>query len=404
METDDRRPRRARPGRGRHGLAAGVDAGPRVRRASRCPYGAECFAEASRARAREADIVVTNHSLLAVDMLAGRHIVPPHKLLIIDEAHELADRVSSARPGRADRRSDRAGRPAGPAADRAGRWPSADRGRRRARRRAGRHPGRPASPPACRRALHEAVHAAGRGRPASADAIGEIKADDPDPVRKQQAKAALDDLSTTAQRLLEESDDDVAWVEKPTGTGRRALVVAPLSVAGHASPAPLRRAHRGRDLGHAGPRRPVRHRGPLARAAGRRPAVPAAAGAIAAPRPPRRGHRRRRRRPPGRRWQLARRRLPVRLRQAGHPVRRRAPAPAQGVRPAGPGRPRSWSSWSARSAAVRSGCSPPAGPREQAAEVLRAADRPARSCCRARRRCRCWSASSGRTRRAACSA
>jgi len=64
--------------------------------AARCPYGAECFAEASRIRAREADIVVTNHSLLAVDMLAGRHIVPPHKLLVVDEAHELADRVSSA--------------------------------------------------------------------------------------------------------------------------------------------------------------------------------------------------------------------------------------------------------------------------------------------------------------------
>src|SRR5690349_2431499 len=64
--------------------------------ASKCPYGAECFAEASRARAREADVVVTNHSLLAVDMLADRHIVPPHKLLVIDEAHELADRVSSA--------------------------------------------------------------------------------------------------------------------------------------------------------------------------------------------------------------------------------------------------------------------------------------------------------------------
>ncbi len=59
--------------------------------ATRCPYGAECFAEASRARAREADIVVTNHSLLAVDMLAERHIVPPHKLL---------DRRRGARAGR----------------------------------------------------------------------------------------------------------------------------------------------------------------------------------------------------------------------------------------------------------------------------------------------------------------
>ncbi|HEY1487869.1 MAG TPA: ATP-dependent DNA helicase, partial [Micromonosporaceae bacterium] len=64
--------------------------------ASRCPFGAECFAEASRARARESDLVVTNHSLLAFDMLGGRQIVPPHKLLVIDEAHELADRVSGA--------------------------------------------------------------------------------------------------------------------------------------------------------------------------------------------------------------------------------------------------------------------------------------------------------------------
>ena len=72
-----------------------------------------------------------------------------------------------------------------------------------------------------------------RNRTAGVDGIGDIKADDPDPVRKQQAKASLDDLSTTAQRLLEESDFDVAWVEKSDmGSGRRALVIAPLSVAG----------------------------------------------------------------------------------------------------------------------------------------------------------------------------
>jgi ATP-dependent DNA helicase DinG len=82
--------------------------------ATRCPFGAECFAEASRARAREADIVVTNHSLLAVDMLADRHIIPPHRLLVVDEAHELADRVSSAAqaeltPDLVDRAARRAG-------------------------------------------------------------------------------------------------------------------------------------------------------------------------------------------------------------------------------------------------------------------------------------------------------
>jgi ATP-dependent DNA helicase DinG len=59
--------------------------------------------------------------------------------------------------------------------------------------------------------------------------IGDVKADDPDPVRKQQAKAVLTEINNTAQRMLDEDDHDVIWVEKDQ---RRALVVAPLSVAG----------------------------------------------------------------------------------------------------------------------------------------------------------------------------
>lgn len=199
--------------------------------ATRCPFGAECFADASRARAREADVVVTNHSLLAVDMLAGRHIVPPHQLLIVDEAHELADRVSSAAqaelvPESIDR-STRQARPllrpetaealtaagdalaVGLAEAPAGRLTT----------------GLPAP-------LQEACTLLDAATRAALDAIGEVKADDPDPVRKQQAKAVLDELSGTAQRLLEEADHDVAWVERNDSTGRRALVVAPLSVAG----------------------------------------------------------------------------------------------------------------------------------------------------------------------------
>src|SRR4029453_11156763 len=161
--------------------------------AARCPYGAECFAEASRVRAREADIVVTNHSLLAVDMLAERNIVPPHKLLVVDEAHELADRVSSA--SQAELTPD-----------------AVERAAKRAR---------PLITPAAAESLAEAADAltvgladapAGRlttGMPpllaqavilldsatrAALEGIGDIKADDPDPVRKQQAKATLDDL------------------------------------------------------------------------------------------------------------------------------------------------------------------------------------------------------------------
>ena len=200
--------------------------------AAKCPFGAECFADASRARAREADLVVTNHSLLAVDMLAGRHIVPPHKLLIIDEAHELVDRVSAAAQAEltpdAVERAARRARPLIPAAAAASLAEAADAltvgladvpaGRFTA--------GLPAT-------LRQALIVLDAATRAALSAIGEIKADDPDPVRKQQAKAALDDLSETAQRLLDESEFDVAWVEKSDqGSGRRALVVAPLSVAG----------------------------------------------------------------------------------------------------------------------------------------------------------------------------
>jgi ATP-dependent DNA helicase DinG len=63
------------------------------------------------------------------------------------------------------------------------------------------------------------------------DAVGDVKADDSDPVRKQQARAVLGDMSKTAQRLLEAADHDVAWIERDE-RGRRAIVVAPLSVAG----------------------------------------------------------------------------------------------------------------------------------------------------------------------------
>jgi ATP-dependent DNA helicase DinG len=199
--------------------------------ANRCPYGGDCFAEASRARAREADIVVTNHSLLAVDMLAGRHIVPPHKLLVVDEAHELADRVSSAAqaeltPDLVDRAARRSRTFISPEAYEA----LAEAGDALTVGLAEAPAGRittglpPALSGAC--TLLDAATRTGL------EAIGDIKSDDPDPVRKQQAKAVLDELSKTAQRLLEEAAHDVAWVEKPDVGGRRALVVAPLSVAG----------------------------------------------------------------------------------------------------------------------------------------------------------------------------
>src|SRR5258707_11186184 len=69
----------------------------------------------------------------------------------------------------------------------------------------------------------------GGGRKAL-EAIGEVKADDHDPVRKQQAKAMVGDLTKIAQRMLANADHDVTWIERDD-RARRAVVIAPLSVA-----------------------------------------------------------------------------------------------------------------------------------------------------------------------------
>jgi ATP-dependent DNA helicase DinG len=62
----------------------------------RCPYGAECFVERSRDAARAADLVVTNHALLAINAMHGGTALPEHRAVIIDEAHELVSRVTGA--------------------------------------------------------------------------------------------------------------------------------------------------------------------------------------------------------------------------------------------------------------------------------------------------------------------
>ncbi|PID96661.1 MAG: ATP-dependent helicase [Actinomycetales bacterium] len=63
--------------------------------AGKCPMITECFVELSRAAAGEADVIVTNHSFMAIDSFEGRQMLPDHDLLIVDEAHELVDRVTS---------------------------------------------------------------------------------------------------------------------------------------------------------------------------------------------------------------------------------------------------------------------------------------------------------------------
>jgi len=195
---------------------------------ARCPFGEECFAEASRVRAREVDIVVTNHSLLAFDMLAGRHIIPPHRLLVIDEAHELADRVSSASQAEISPDViDRAARRAKSLVDGDTHDRIVEAGDSLAVGLSAAMPGRITT--GLPSALAEALTLLDSATRKALDRIGDIKPDDSDPVRKQQAKAMLGELNTTAQRMLGESAFDVIWVERDDR--RKGIVVAPLSVA-----------------------------------------------------------------------------------------------------------------------------------------------------------------------------
>jgi ATP-dependent DNA helicase DinG len=65
----------------------------------RCPFGVECFSERARKIAGDADVVVTNHALLAIDALGDGGIMPEHRVVIVDEAHDLVDRVTSVATG-----------------------------------------------------------------------------------------------------------------------------------------------------------------------------------------------------------------------------------------------------------------------------------------------------------------
>ena len=67
--------------------------------ANRCPSGSRCFAEKARERAGLADVIVVNTHLyataLAIGAIGGDYL-PPHDVVVFDEAHELEDIASSA--------------------------------------------------------------------------------------------------------------------------------------------------------------------------------------------------------------------------------------------------------------------------------------------------------------------
>ena len=64
--------------------------------AEECPFGSQCFSANAKAKARAADVVVTNHTLLAIEIVDSHPILPERDAVILDEAHEFMDRTTQA--------------------------------------------------------------------------------------------------------------------------------------------------------------------------------------------------------------------------------------------------------------------------------------------------------------------
>jgi ATP-dependent DNA helicase DinG len=61
-----------------------------------CTFGSQCFSANAKAKAQTADVVVTNHTLLAIEIVDSHPILPERDAIILDEAHEFMDRTTQA--------------------------------------------------------------------------------------------------------------------------------------------------------------------------------------------------------------------------------------------------------------------------------------------------------------------
>ncbi|MFD8079464.1 ATP-dependent DNA helicase [Streptomyces sp. NPDC059718] len=199
--------------------------------ASRCAYGAECFAEAARERAKLADVVVTNHALLAIDALEGAPVLPGHEVLVVDEAHELVSRVTGVAtgeltPGRVNRTVKLAAKLVNEKA--ADALMSASEGFERLMELA--LPGRLEELPEDLRYALMALRDACRQVITSLGETRDRSVQDEDAVRKM-ALAATENVHEVAERIVDGSEYDVVWYERHDRFGA-SLRVAPLSVSG----------------------------------------------------------------------------------------------------------------------------------------------------------------------------
>ena len=216
--------------------------------AQRCAFGSECFAEKAREAAGQAHVVVTNHALLAIDATSDIDVLPEHDVVIVDEAHDLVDRVTSAVTGElsglaVDAAARRAGRLIEGADDTSS---SVDKLRKAANSLGVDLQTAPEGRmDELADTLAASLHAVGEAAGACAEAVRAVAKRLDDDQRQlaacRLAQATLEDMSAAAGRILETFGEplserrDVVWLDRPPGDDPRraiSLRVAPLSVDG----------------------------------------------------------------------------------------------------------------------------------------------------------------------------
>ncbi|WP_051259419.1 ATP-dependent DNA helicase [Schaalia suimastitidis] len=190
-----------------------------------CPMVEECFAQRARDRAAEADVIVTNHTLLGIHATGEADLFTDIDMVIVDEAHELAERVRAqasasfsagqlARVARAARTHAAVDTqdfetaatalvdainelPAGLLAERD-------------------------------QVLSDAVRGLDN---AAREALTQVQASSSDAAAKALARAALDEVMGTCGAWNRVADESITWIQRPDDGGQAELVIAPLHVA-----------------------------------------------------------------------------------------------------------------------------------------------------------------------------
>jgi ATP-dependent DNA helicase DinG len=203
--------------------------------AARCPFGEECFVETARERAHRSHLIVTNHSLLAIDAIEGVPMIPDYDVVVVDEAHEVVTRVTQAATDellasdvdRAARRSRRylesSDDDLSPADD------LADAGDALGVAIAASTPGRFDTVP---EQLADALVLVRDAARACFSAFPKETESSEVDAGRTQARGSVQEVFTTAERMAARSESDVLWLSEGGERIPPRLCVAPLEVWG----------------------------------------------------------------------------------------------------------------------------------------------------------------------------